>query len=418
MVHLQIELLERFVGGSESPDEHRRIVQHLLSGCVPCVGTVKRMLHSRRQLGSGTATFRTPTPIALAERSREQYHDMVAELERRPLLGNLERFGDPGLVEVLLSDAVRLRTTDPQRCVQRAELAYRLCRHWPTRIPPTCRILAAAELANGLRLRGDFHHALLRMEEALNELSLTADPSVRPHVLSLAGSLFHDERQHQRCIQVLMEAFSCYSELGDQRGMGVCLIKLAEAHALADNPTHAKRLAAAAAEMIDRAEEPTLALTVAHNLVRYELLEGNADRALTMLERLRPSYEERGGERERIKELWLRGQIMLVRGAPDAAVPMLREVRGRMVARGQVYEVVVVALDLATALALMDKRDEVVLLAAETYALAQAAGAELEALAAIALLAAMDSHRQTIVNARAVLLSMAVSRFGKPQAGN
>lgn len=352
------------------------------------------------------------------EVSPELVRQLVERLEEHPLLCNANRYAEPRVVEFLIGEAERERFASPQLSARHASLAYRLAVAHPKKIPATLRVHATAELANANRLLGDFHAAMRFMKEALAEVEEIADRKVRPHVYSLAASLYHDERRNADGFRVIEAALADYRRLRDRRNVGKVLLQLARCHFQDGCPESALEVTIEAHGELLAAGDRQLAFVAVHNSATYELLAGRPLQALKIIDDLDPLYPKYGnGEHGRIKQLWIRGQIMFSLYENEAARDMLSRVRDEMVRRGQVHDVALASIDLAGALSDLGELAEVVRIGTETYSLASAAGADLDALAAVAQIAEVGRKGASLAVAASALNILGRSHFGKPLAG-
>jgi tetratricopeptide (TPR) repeat protein len=277
------------------------------------------------------------------------------------------------VIDLLLEKSRAVRFRDPAEMVRLADLARlaaeRLERQEPGRHGPAVladlRARTWGELGNAYRVAGDFATAENALAQAASWARRgTGDLLLTARLGDLCASLCTDQGLFSEAARILHLVQAAYRSIGDQHLAGRALISKGLAVGHAGQPGPAVLAICDGLALIDPVREPELRLLGLHNLV-YNLVEaGEHRRARMVLWQIRPLYEASGDALNLLRLRWLEGKIYFGLGEDATAEGHFEAVRKGFAARGQLYDTMLVGLDLAMLWARQGRRDEVRKLAA------------------------------------------------------
>lgn len=406
--HLTPQLLAALDRGELSPHVLLELLTiHVAAVCPTCRTAVQSWQRTRRPV--------RPQPASQAV-SRQADGDFrrlmrMTRAERAAKIARANsRYRSSALVDRLLAECRAEMIRKPQQALELAEAAalvlersYDLGR----------LVLAHALAANACRLLADFRAAGRRFESARAFLVSVADLAVWAEVDGLEGSLASDLRDFGRAAELLSRSITLWSFI-DERRAARPLVSLAITYYRRGGTGDYNRaiaLSRRAADLIDEAAEPFLALAVRHNVALYLTEAGQPREAARYLAPLLPRYRDHPEQYLQLR--WLEGRIKVGLGDAGAAEQAFRYVRDQYL-KDAPYDAALVSLDLALLYLRQRRTAELRQLIHGVLPIFQAHGIEREALAALRLLAEAPPDGPQQLEALKVRLRSARSRPKRP----
>jgi tetratricopeptide (TPR) repeat protein len=380
--HASESMLERFFGGQLPPQETRKVVRHLLTGCPHCHEAAARISQgSGRAPGGNTGTSdldltgppqRSETSASVfldllqeregeamrLARERLQGIGLLAELEKLPPGERLAeirsnaRFHHWGLFDRMLVKYPEAARNEPRAGIALVEQALAIVDLLPReRYKPELlndfRAAGMAALANARRLAGFFEESKQAIESAWELLEDgTGDPLEEASLLSIEASLWRDLGRLYRSSRLLDRAIQIYRQIGDDNCCARMLIQKGLAVGYAE-PARGIKILQDALSLLDAAQEPRLELCARHNLALFLDDSGESREALALLEMTRPLYGVFGDRQTQLLLHWLEARIARSFGDLAEAEAVLQKVIAELEQRGMRYEQALASIDLA-----------------------------------------------------------------------
>lgn len=399
--HPDKDALESFARGEILAAAERWIVDHIRSGCAICQRTVDDLLPrleapaaaqpqppavqaplkalpfgrgphvrgivpgepSRSQEDTGDAFDRIRVKleqrITLLESERAGAPRLLTELlrrpaaERMPLVRTCRRFRTLPLCDLLLDKSFDTAYRDGAEAVALAELGILVADHldgdyYGSAVIHDMKARGWAFLGNARRIRSDFAGAeqALAFAESLAEDG-SADPLEEARLLDLKALLLTDQGWFEEAAELLGTVIDIYDEIKDLHRKGRALISRGIYLGYSGWPQQAIELIPEGLALLDREQEPRLALTARHSLAWFLNDCGHCDRAQRLLDGVRQSYELFGDAGAELRLEWLQARIARRAGRGDEAEQRLRSLLPQFVERGLGYEASIAMLDLA-----------------------------------------------------------------------
>jgi tetratricopeptide (TPR) repeat protein len=259
---------------------------------------------------------------------------------KRLLLANGRQFAQPTLAAALLDSADASRA-EPLVMLERVRLGLQIVRHLPDAVALRARGLILE--ANALRLIGNHQAAERSLTRAL---AVCPDRRLKLRALSVLASLRFDQWALAEALKILEGTEQICRDLGDRHELATCLVQQAMNHGENGNPKHALSILMEAGEVLGPVGDPRLSLRILHNMARFELDQGNHDRALKITLRAHHAYSRDAALR--VKLTWLRGQIFAAAGHHQAALELFQRSREVLAARGNAQEAALASIDMAS----------------------------------------------------------------------
>ena len=423
---------DRFLRGTLSRKERRRVFLHLLAGCGPCARaiapTIQAMAEPERLedgpevtpiAGYDRAIDRALAAALGRERSIERERAAAARIaaaiasgrRRADLTPAERRLLRHGLVvvELLLAESRALRYRDPREMVQLAELATLAAdrldpRRYGLELVNDQRARAWAELANAHRVLDDLAGAERAMQRAMTwQQRGTGDPLLLARIADLGASLHCDRRRFADAFEMLEGARRIYEASGDEHQAGRTLVKMAHIAYDDGEPEQAVRLVLDGLGCIEPERDPGLQAASLQNFLLYLVECGRFSKARTLLWRFRMRELLPDEVLTRLRLCWIEGKIHVGLADLEAAEKAFLEAKQGFDAEEQPYESGFVSFDLATVWLRQGKTAEVKRLVAEVHQTFVALEIDREAVAAVALLVqACEQERASVDFVRSV----------------
>jgi tetratricopeptide (TPR) repeat protein len=375
--HISAELFRRFLDNRVAATERRQVVRHLLGDCVRCTELVARIAGE-----TGYWFPRQTTTEALdlepAFRAAARFADRAARRvaverllgwgqwsalapllpeERLAVVMAHREYRHWGLFRALLDAARWFSFRDPREAVDVVQLALDVAELLDTAMaggPAAASDLRAqgyAALANARRLASDLEGARTALNEAwrFNEEG-TGDPLEKAQLISFDASWARMMGHFETAEAVLGEALQIYRVAGDTHMQGRTLLQMGSAIGYAD-PAKGIAHVRAALELINPAREPRLELCAQHDLVYFLTAAGRPQEALVVLDRALPLYEQFPDSWTQLRLRWVQARIARGLNHLPEAISIFRRLWEEFHARLLHYDLVMVSIDLAEALA-------------------------------------------------------------------
>lgn len=414
-VHPPREQLERFLRAELPGPESRRVLRHLLSGCIACreeaggiftfagadeedealLAALSPELEAAYDRAIDGAFRSVERRRGAIEREQAVAEQLWLELEQHPasrqqmLVRNSSRFASRSLGELLLARSQEACFQDVERAVELAELAQQVLERLEAAgdAAEELRGLAArcwGTLGNAHRVRGNQQAAELAIAQAeLLVAGEVGDLLDRARVLDWKASLRRDQRRFDDALRLLDRVIGIYRQLGQRHLYGRGLAQKAGVCDEAGDSATAIELMRAALDHLDPREDPRMALTVRHNLIVSLNSTGQHREAFALLFHTRPLYLEHGGRVGLIRLRWVEGAVAYGLGRADQAETAYREVRQSFLEQNLDYDAALASLDLAALYAAQGRTAEVRRLAEEMLPVFTSRRIHREALAAL-----------------------------------
>jgi hypothetical protein len=270
-----------------------------------------------------------------------------------PLVRTCRRFRTLPLCDLLLDKSFDTAYRDSAEAVALAELGIQVADHldsdyYGSAVIHDMKARGWAFLGNARRIRSDFAGAeqALAFAESLAEDG-SADPLEEARLLDLKASLLTDQGWFEEAAQLLGTVIDIYDEVKDLHRKGRALISRGIYLGYSGWPQQAIELIPEGLALLDREEEPRLALTARHSLAWFLNDCGHCDRAQRLLDGVRQSYELFGDAGAELRLEWLQARIARRAGRGDEAERRLRTLLPQFVERRLGYEASIAMLDLA-----------------------------------------------------------------------
>jgi tetratricopeptide (TPR) repeat protein len=410
--HITEALMERFLKGEAGEDEASFLVRHLLTRCPECLQVAAAIggMEGFIEVPEGEAR---PAPVpedadykevflALLGSGDERQMRLAQEKlraiglfaaleelppeKRLPAIKREKRFQTWGLFDRLLTKYLEYSRNRPQDGLRLACLALAVVETLdPDEYPPAVladfRASALGALANARRLAADFDGARAALRTAWEKLQAgTGDPLAEAHLISLEASLLRDLGKLEESAAILADALEIYERLGDSSRQARTLIQQASALGYVE-PALAVPLLQSALAILDAAEEPRLELCARHNLVWSLNASGRHQEALALLEISRHLYRAFADASTQLRLHWLEGLLARALGDLADAEATFRMVWYEFEARGMLYELTLVSIDLAEVYTLRRRFKRAAQLARDLQPVLQERGMHAEGLA-------------------------------------
>jgi tetratricopeptide (TPR) repeat protein len=374
--HLTEATMQRFLQGTLSDEDTTALMRHLLSQCTDCLEVALATGADEGFIVGSDGDFR-PERVPEGVEYREAFLAVLRSGEEQPMrlaqeklraiglfaaleelppdkrlsaIRTQKRFQTWGLFDRLLAKYPEYSRHNPQDGVNLVTLALAVVESLEDFRPALLadfHAQALGALCNAKRLAADFDGAKAALRSAWEMLREgTGEPLEDAHLVSLEASLLRDLGKLEESAALLNKALSIYESAGDTGRQARTLIKQANAIGYIE-PTQAVPLLQSALALLGAAEEPRLELCARHNLIWFLNDAGQHREALALLEISRPLYSAFADPWTQLRLHWLEGRIARALGDIAEAEATFRLVWYDFEARGMLYELTLVSIDLA-----------------------------------------------------------------------
>lgn len=400
--------IERLLRGDATPEERRRAVRHLLTGCAVCRTSLRPQRGDDEALDQAISRA-AATAADLAARvagERRQAGELVDRLptlspeQQRLLVANSSRAGRRAVCELVLEKARAARHRDAAETLHLAELARLAADRLSEADGRDLQARAWAELGNARRICSDLAGAELALTRARELADGCPDPLLAAELLSLEASLAGHQRRFPAAIRSLHRARKIYRRLGDDIAVARTLVHLGHVQATGGDPHAGIRSVRSALIALDGSGDDRLRLMALHNLIGLYLEAGSAQQAAALIPQARRAYEQLGEHLDLLRLEWLAARVAVELGRLGEAARRLVTLRQRYSRAGMPFEAALVSLDLAAIYARQRRRGPLRVLAFELLEVFRGLCIPRETLATAALLARAEADEAVELTAR------------------
>lgn len=375
--HPSLDELQEFAQGLLPPERTRRVVAHLLRGCVSCGAELLPNLVGEapedpvedpgydEALDRAFAAQHWHGPAALKVKAKARQALALTEA------GGIEALCEASselkgiaACEALLERSWALRHDKPQEMLDLANYARMLADHLSSeghdpRKLADLRCRAWAALGNAYRVTDELDFADWALSTAAElRLQGTGDELLAVRLLDLQASLFGAQRRLPAALEALDGVYALHSRRGDDHLAGRALISKGIYTGHANDFDEAVRLLTEGLAMIDRKSDPELALFAIHNIAWFLMEGGHFRKARNLVWENRWRYIKHGGQIDQVKLRWLQGRIDAGMGNLAAAEEALKEALQGLEKAGMHYHFALAGLDLGSILLRRQRLEE------------------------------------------------------------
>jgi tetratricopeptide (TPR) repeat protein len=351
MDHLADSDVEGFLNESLSPEDVRRVVRHLVSGCRECGSRIVKAVPKDACL--------PPEPAAdedydkAIDRAWKKVRPLVKRWEEdqdRRTRGLQWLKGTPagfsGLtapqrrsllpwvhVEVLLQRSYEARYSNPKSMLDDADRAkYVAERIEETPYGPAfladLRVRAWAELANAYRVNELYRGAEAALRQARKFLEQgTGNLVLQARLDNLEASLRKAQRRFSEACELHDEAFRAYKKLGERHLSGRALVSKGITLRLAKNPGAAVKVLRRGIALLDPMQDPKLVDVARQDLLDALVDAGDLHGAVRMLVQSDLREKLASDPLNRVRLRWVEGKILALQKRYEEAEKVFAEVR-------------------------------------------------------------------------------------------
>jgi tetratricopeptide (TPR) repeat protein len=364
--HPPDDLLPRFVAGTASRAEGRRIALHLLQGCPSCGQRLRELVRPALPQDAYDAVFArleaspprgsggAPVPADAAATALLAELDAQPTLRQEILARNSRRYLSPGLARLLAERSFEQRYQDPRPMLRSARLAVMIAERLQATSAEEAaqsadlRAYCSSQACHALRITGDLaaaQQAMTSSRAALNQG--TGDAVLRAVIYECLGVLRAAQCRREAAIHAYEEAAGIFRDLGRRHDLARVLVGQAVATLYAGDPEGALDLLFEAIPKIEGERDPRLTLAACHAVVISQIDAGQIEDASLKWIELRFLYEQIGDPLLRLREKWLEGKLLIAQGVIRAGIRLLETARTSYRERGMVYDAALIALEIA-----------------------------------------------------------------------
>lgn len=419
--HPPSALLTGFLLGRLAPEERRLVFFHLLRGCARCREEMAPLVDAMFRPGRGEVPpepepdYDGPIGRAFArvldskgdtKREREQSERKIADLldaVRAGVLPRAEDFWTWGLCERLLERSWSVRHDDPRQMLQLAGLATEAAdrldpERYGTEATFDLRARAWGEYANACRVSDDLVQAEQAMGHALDlRKQGSGSQTLRARLAELTAGIFSHQRKFPAAFQALDLAYTIHKRHEDLQSAARVLVKRGIYTGRSGDPEQGIQILARALCEIGEEGDSRLRFLVLHNILLFQVEQGEFRAASLQLFEMRPLYLRHAGTVDLMKLRGIEGKIAVGLGELERAERVLLQAKASFEERGQFYHAATLGLDLATVWLRQGRTDEVKRLVLETLEVFRSRYVARESIAALLMLRdALDRDRATL----------------------
>jgi tetratricopeptide (TPR) repeat protein len=343
---------------------------------------------------------------------------LCARPERRQeLLSKGSRHCTLRVAQALLQAARRSAVEDGRATRELAELGLRVAELLDSAVDGERRVKSLraygwAVFGNSQRIVGDLRGAEQSFTKARNELCRLEEHRsvIAASVDSLEASLRRELHEFAAALKLAQRAIETYHALGMRESEAKALLKRSTIcdfmGDLAGNVAALER----AANLIERDEDPWLALILRHNLIFGLARDRQFQRARTLLGETEDLYRQVTVPAMWARRHWVEGLIREGEEDLAGAIGQLEAARDQFAEHSFFFDAALVSIDLAAVLLAEGRTPEVKAVAAAAYALLEGQGVHPDALAALSQFqqaAAMERLDREVLREIALRLSRA-----------
>jgi tetratricopeptide (TPR) repeat protein len=412
LTHLHDNEVERFIQSDLTPEERRKVVRHLLTGCRPCrarLMSIQEVLfraedleETARGVGSFSydAVLARVVPRALRFQARhrkeskllERAFEAVSQKESDEISNEILVLQGWPRVEALLRLSFEERYRDPQRMLLLAFSARLAAEQLDASVLGLGLVAdfqgrAWAEISNAYRVNDQFEMA----EAALGQAQRFFDDGAQDTLLlarmaDVKASLRMDQRRLGEAVDLLTVVYDLYCWVGDLHLAGRALVKSGIAAHYEGQPREAVSLLRKGLHLLSPERDPRLLAIGRQSLLDAMVACGDFLEAGQILlgGGLRQAFAT--DPLNLLKLRWVEGKVLAGLGKLSRAERVFGEVKEEFLLRNRDYDAALVGLELAAIWLQQGKVARVQELAEETYEILRDLGIHQEAFKAVLVL--------------------------------
>lgn len=315
----------------------------------------------------------------------------VPRSERQQAVESEARFRTMSLADRALERSRKAAHHDPSVARELAEIGLMVAAALDPRVYGGTRVrtiqaLASASLGHALRIVGDTHGAMAAFRQARELLALGDEESTEAlEVDDLETILRRDLRDFPGALELNDRVIEGHLARGETKAAAQALQKRATILDQLDDSDGAIEMLRKAARLAADGDSGMLRLSVQHSLAVTLARAGRTSEAAKTFTANEALYRQFSSPNIDACRLWAQGLIELESGNPQGVLEPLTRARTIFESHGYVFDLAVVSLDLAAALAALGRTEEVRELAAATYLFLESREVHPDALAALAI---------------------------------
>jgi len=423
-LHPSAENLRAFLAGHVSLDPllERRVVRHLLGGCLPCRERLVSMDPSgvwRQEPGPRLATSSSieidyDVVLARAEQTfslffvagcpvEEPPGELLAELAPAAVSGEPDRLTGRDLrraistlVKWLIARSHAARFDDPKEMLHWGLMAHLAADSCSVEAAGGKRRLADlqgrawGQFGTALRVCGRFREAAEMLASAGDYLAAgTGDLTLRAHYCQQMASLRINQKAFGMAADLTLEAEEICEAIGERQGLADALVQKAITLQYRGEPEAVLPILDRAIALLDPVDDPDLLLVARLNRTLAYVAIDRSDRVLFSFRATRNADCRHSRPTLRLRAAWQEAQILSEIGYLWKQEEMLRAARRGFLERNLAPEVVAASRDLVGIYRKLGKWSEIEQIVLETQALFFGLSAEAEVLTSLAELERM-----------------------------
>jgi tetratricopeptide (TPR) repeat protein len=333
--------------------------------------------------------------LALRERPTRELLERRAErllqadpARRMVLIRGSESFRMPQLIPLLIDQGQALRHRFAYRALDTYRAACQIAELLPAgAYHADLQAEALANLGNAYRAIGRLPQAQRLLERAAARQDAgSGDPLLEARLAVLTGTLDLDLGQPEAAKLSFRHAIECYLEIGEEHLAGRAMLSLGRCFTMTEELDQAIRFLCHGLEIVNLNREPALALTGTMALAKALGSAGRAQEGLALMEPLPEVAAAVAGTAAAARCYWLSGNLLRACDRSTDAEHCLRLAREDFAEQGLPLDAALVCLDLALLFAECGEHTLVTVEASRAHTLLCGAGADAQAIAALALL--------------------------------
>lgn len=399
--HLTPETLALWLAGELDPEVLRQqVLPHFLSQCPKCRAVYEEVQRLQAEVGhwdERVAVFEgQEAPRLYTALQGSSFEEQIRRVTDE---ADLQSWA---LCQLLLSKSLEMVFDQPLAAVQAAEVAAKLSSYLGDAYDPhwvlDLKARAQAYLGNARRVLGELRSAEMAFlqADAFLEQSMTGNEEVRAEVLHLKSSLRRQQRQLDEALALAEEALSIYRDWNNHQGVSIVLVKKAKVVEELGDLEQAIELLREAVSEIDPRGDVRLPAYARYNLAGCLARVGEYEEAQSVLEELKPFFQQIARPLDLVRLRWTEGRIAAGRNDAQRAEVAFHEVRTHFLQRGMAYDAALVSLDLALIFARQHRTSAIKDLARELIPVFESQNVRREVLISLALFQqACDEERLT-----------------------
>lgn len=310
--------------------------------------------------------------------------------ERLDKIGHARRrFKGSHLVHLLLHQAEREFTRNPEEARNLAHVAHRVIHHSPAELAAVeMEALVYAFLGNAYRSSGDLRQADSYFVNARKFVrhNVVTEPAALARIEELEGSLRKDQRRFTEAEEMFSRALVLFGMSGGLPGeMGRVLVNLGDLYFVQGKNVAAIEMTRFSLQLLSPNSHARLYTMARYNLALQLTESGQHEEAAGILETDAALFAQMQEPWAQLRLLCIRGKIAAARGELPDARRLFEEARAGFIDQGVGFDVAIVSMELAVLHLRTGDLAAVKTLAEEMVPLFQAQDVHREAMAALLL---------------------------------